>query len=134
MADERFSQFIRDFMDKDVTPLLGPIAGIDVPTYKRTLIERFSNPQMGDQLARLCMDGSSKIPKFLVPTIQTLIHEGRPLSRVATIIASWALYLQGTDEHGKPFEINDPMAERLRAAVARPSLPDSEFPWHGRNL
>lgn len=118
MADERFSQFIRDFMDKDASPLLGPIAGIDVPTYKRTLIERFSNPQMGDQLARLCMDGSSKIPKFLVPTIQTLIHEGRPLSRVATIIASWALYLQGTDEHGKPFEINDPMAERLRAAVA----------------
>ena len=117
MADDRFSRFIRSFMDEDVTPILGEISGIDVPTYKQTLIERFSNPQMGDELARLCMDGSSKIPKFLVPTVQTLVKEGRPLSRVAMIIASWALYLRGKDEQGQPHEINDPMAPRLQAAV-----------------
>lgn len=117
MADDRFSRFIRSFMDEDVTPILGEISGIDVPAYKQTLIERFSNPQMGDELARLCMDGSSKIPKFLVPTVQTLVNEGRPLSRVAMIIASWALYLRGKDEQGQPHEINDPMAPRLQAAV-----------------
>lgn len=117
MADERFSHFIRSFMDEDVTPILGEISGIDIPVYKQTLIERFSNPQMGDQLARLCMDGSSKIPKFLVPTVQTLVNEGRPLSRVAMIIASWALYLRGQDEQGQHHEINDPMAARLKSAV-----------------
>ena len=117
MADDRFSRFIRSFMDEDVTPILGEISGIDVPAYKQTLVERFSNPQMGDELARLCMDGSSKIPKFLVPTVQTLVNEGRPLSRVAMIIASWALYLRGKDEKGQPHEINDPMAPRLQAAV-----------------
>lgn len=118
MADERFNHFIRSFMDDDVTPILGEIAGIDVPAYKQTLIERFSNPQMGDQLARLCMDGSGKIPKFLVPTLQTLVTEGRPLQRVALILASWALYLRGKDEQGRVHDINDPMAGRLCAAVA----------------
>lgn len=73
----------------------------DVEAYKKILIERFSNPQMGDQLSRLCMDGSSKIPKCLIPTVQTLLAEGRSLSRVAMIIASWALYLQCKDEGGQ---------------------------------
>ncbi len=118
MADERFNQFIRSFMDDDVTPVLGEISGIDVATYKQTLIERFSNPQMGDELARLCMDGSGKIPKFLVPTVQTLVEAGRPLDRVALIVASWALYLRGKDEQGQEHDINDPMAARLHTAVA----------------
>ncbi|WP_138441290.1 mannitol dehydrogenase family protein [Marinobacter alexandrii] len=127
MADERFSQFIRSFMDEDVTPILGEISGIDVPAYKQTLIERFSNPQMGDELARLCMDGSSKIPKFLVPTVQTLVNEGRPLSRVAMIIASWALYLRGQDEKGQHHEINDPLAARLKSAVKDRANLTSDF-------
>tara|TARA_R110002096_G_scaffold238305_2_gene429776 strand:+ start:2096 stop:3571 length:1476 start_codon:yes stop_codon:yes gene_type:complete len=127
MADERFSHFIRSFMDEDVTPILGEISGIDITAYKQTLIERFSNPQMGDQLARLCMDGSSKIPKFLVPTVQTLVNEGRPLSRVAMIIASWALYLRGLDEQGQRHEINDPMAARLQSAVEDRAKLSPEF-------
>ncbi len=117
MGDPRFSRFIRDFMDKDVTPLLGDVEGIDIEVYKQTLIERFSNPQVGDQLARLCMDGSSKIPKFLLPTIHQLLKEGRNLDRVALIIASWALYLRGQDEAGELYDIQDPMAQRLRQAA-----------------
>lgn len=118
MADERFRQFIQDFMDEDVTPVLGAIPGVDIPAYKLTLIERFSNPQMGDQLARLCMDGSSKIPKFLVPTVEGLVQGGYSLSRVALVIASWALYLRGEDERGDRHEIDDPLAQRLQAAVS----------------
>ncbi len=118
MADPCFALFIRDFMDKDVTPVLGEIAGIDIEAYKQTLIERFSNPQIADQLARLCLDGSSKFPKFLIPTIQQLLDERRDLERVALIIASWALYLRGRDESGQPHEIQDPMAQRLQQAVS----------------
>lgn len=117
MADPRFAAFIRNFMDQDVTPVLGEIIGIDIEAYKQTLIERFSNRQMGDQLARLCLDGSSKIPKFLIPTIHELLQQGRSLDRVALIIASWARYLGGRDETGNSYEIQDPKAERLQSAV-----------------
>jgi mannitol 2-dehydrogenase len=122
MGDDRFVGFIRSFMNQDVTPVLGEISGIDVEAYKQTLIKRFSNPQMGDQLSRLCMDGSSKIPKFLMPTVQTLLTEGRSLSRVAMIIASWALYLRGKDEAGQQHNIADPLAVRLQQAVSDRAL------------
>ncbi|MAZ06799.1 mannitol dehydrogenase family protein [Marinobacter sp. SS8-8] len=117
MEDSRFTDFIRAFMDEDVTPILGDIPGVDLVAYKATLIDRFSNPQVGDQLARLCLDGSSKIPKFVVPTIRALIQESRSLDRVALVVASWAVYLKGRDETGQHHEIQDPLAERLQTAV-----------------
>lgn len=114
MNDTEFTCFIRNFMDLDVTPLLGDIPNVDIEDYKQTLIRRFSNQQMADQLSRLCMDGSSKVPKFLIPTIHLLLEQDRPLERVAFIIASWALYLRRQDIR----EIQDPMADRLKNSVA----------------
>lgn len=32
----------------------------------KTLLERFTNPAIGDQLSRLCLDGGSKIPGNLI--------------------------------------------------------------------
>ena len=114
MGDPDFSQLLREFMDFDVTPVIGDIPGVDIEVYKDTLIQRFSNMQMGDQLARLCMDGSSKIPKFLIPTILQLIENKRPLTRVALIIASWAFYLRQQELN----DIQDPLAEKLKRSVS----------------
>jgi len=118
MEDPLFVSFIRDFMDLDVTPGLGVIAGVDLDSYKQTLIERFSNPQISDQLQRLCLDGSSKIPKFVLPTIEKMLDDERPLQRVALILASWAHYLRGRDDNGETYAIQDPLAERLQSAVS----------------
>ena len=40
-------------MDDEVTPLLPAVPGVDLPDYKRTLLERFQNPKIRDTLARL---------------------------------------------------------------------------------
>ena len=116
MTESGFNTFIQHFMDKDVSPILDEIPGVNLEQYKQTLIQRFSNQKMADQLSRLCMDGSSKIPKFLVPTINQLIKQDRPLERVALIIASWALYINSQDLDN----IKDPMAQRLKDAVSEP--------------
>ena len=116
MNESGFNTFIQHFMDKDVSPILDEIPGVNLEQYKQTLIQRFSNQKMADQLSRLCMDGSSKIPKFLVPTINQLIKQDRPLERVALIIASWALYINSQDLDN----IKDPMAQRLKDAVSEP--------------
>ena len=51
-----FRTFIREFMDYEVTPVLGEIAGIDIEEYKDILIQRFGNPYIKDQLSRICLE------------------------------------------------------------------------------
>ncbi|MGF0336055.1 mannitol dehydrogenase family protein [Ectopseudomonas toyotomiensis] len=118
LNDPLLRRYVRAFMDLDVTPQLAPVPGIDLSTYKDTLIERFSNQAIADQLERVCSDGSSKFPKFIVPTLNRLIEDGRPLERVALVVAAWALYLKGVDENGTRYRIPDPRAEFCQALVA----------------
>ena len=104
-------------MDEDVTPQLAHVPGIDLTEYKQTLIERFSNCAIADQLERVCSDGSSKFPKFTVPTINRLIADNAELDRAALVVAAWAMYLKGVDENGTRYSIPDPRAEFCQTLV-----------------
>jgi mannitol 2-dehydrogenase len=117
MADPLFVEYIRRYMDDDVTPQLAPVPGIDLTQYKQTLIERFSNCAISDQLERVCSDGSSKFSKFTVPTINRLLAENAELDRVALVVAAWALYLKGIDENGDRYRIVDPRADFCQSLV-----------------
>jgi mannitol 2-dehydrogenase len=122
MNDPLFVRYLRAYMDLDVTPQLSPVPGIDLTDYKNTLIERFSNQAIADQLERVCSDGSSKFPKFTVPTINGLIAADRETKRAALVVAAWALYLKGVDEHGDTYSIPDPRAAFCQALVADDAL------------
>jgi len=122
MNDPLFVAYMRAYMDKDVTPQLAPVPGIDLTAYKNTLVQRFSNQAIADQLERVCSDGSSKFPKFTVPTINRLIADGAELKRAALVVAAWALYLKGVDETGQTYAIPDPRAEFCQALVADDEL------------
>ena len=37
--------------------------------YFQLIERRFSNPKIGDTIRRLCLDGSNRQPKFIIPTI-----------------------------------------------------------------
>lgn len=117
MADPLFVEYIRRYMDEDVTPQLAQAPGIDFTQYKQTLIDRFSNCAIADQLERVCSDGSSKFPKFTVPTINRLIDDSAELDRAALVVAAWALYLRGVDENGTSYQIPDPRAEFCQSLV-----------------
>ena len=76
--DPLFAEFLLAYMDREATPTLPPVPGIDLHAYKRQLIERFSNPQVRDTVARLCAESSDRIPKWLLPVIRhNLEHDGR---------------------------------------------------------
>ncbi|MBP5077992.1 mannitol dehydrogenase family protein [Pseudomonas chlororaphis] len=122
MADPLFVAYMRAYMDQDVTPQLAPVPGIDLGDYKNTLVARFSNRAIADQLERVCSDGSSKLPKFSVPTINRLIADGRDTERTALVLAAWALYLKGVDENGDTYAIPDPRAGFCQALVADDAL------------
>ncbi len=97
-------------MDEEVTPILAEVPGVDLATYKKTLVERFSNPAIKDQVSRICMDGSAKIPKFILPTIREQLQRGGPTRRASLVIASWCRAMAGTDDQGAKIEVQDPMA------------------------
>ena len=124
IADPLFREFVLNFMDEEVTPILAEVPGVDLATYKKTLVERFSNPAIKDQVSRICMDGSAKIPKFILPTIREQLRRGGPTRRASLVIASWCRAMAGTDDQGAKIEVQDPMAgvlsERARAAGRDP--------------
>ena len=122
MNDPLFVRYMRAYMDLDVTPQLAPVPGIDLSDYKDTLVARFSNQAIADQLERVCSDGSSKFPKFTIPTINRLIADGRETRRAALVVAAWALYLKGVDENGDTYTIPDPRAAFCQALVVDDEL------------
>jgi mannitol 2-dehydrogenase len=117
--DPLFAQFLLDYMDKEATPTLEPVPGVDLANYKHTLIERFSNEHVRDTLARLCAESSDRIPKWLVPVIRINLERGGEIARSAAIVASWARYAEGADEQGNPIDVVDRLKDKLMAAAAR---------------
>jgi mannitol 2-dehydrogenase len=115
MGDDLFRTFIARMMDDEVTALLPPVPGIDLTHYKRTLLERFANPKIGDTLARICTDGSDRMPKFLLPSLAEALSAGRPHRLLVLAVAGWFRYLRGEDEQGRKIAIVDPLADDLRA-------------------
>jgi mannitol 2-dehydrogenase len=92
---------------------------VDLPAYKRTLIERFANPHIRDTIARLCAQSSDRIPKFLLPVIRHQLASGGEMRRSAAVVASWARYAEGIDEQGEPIEVVDRLADSLTRAARR---------------
>jgi mannitol 2-dehydrogenase len=112
--DQLFAKFLRDFMDKEVTPVLDEVPGIDLDTYKESLLERFGNSRIKDRVARICLQSSAKIPKFLLPTVREQLKAGGPVECSALVIAAWCRYCEGFDEAGNKYPIEDEMKDILQ--------------------
>ncbi|HUS68942.1 MAG TPA: mannitol dehydrogenase family protein [Kofleriaceae bacterium] len=115
IADPDFARYIRALMAEEVVPLLPPVPGIDLGRYCETLIERFGNPTIADQVARICMDGSGKLPVFILPSIREQLARGGSLRRLSLCVAAWCRYLAGEDEQGRAYQVDDPLAAELQA-------------------
>jgi mannitol 2-dehydrogenase len=107
--DQIFAKLLRNFMDKEVTPVLDEVPGINLDTYKNSLFERFGNFQIKDTVARICLQSSAKIPKFILPTIREQLEAGGPIECSALVIAAWCRYNEGFDEAGNKYPIEDEM-------------------------
>ncbi len=112
MADPLIRQFLDAFLRIESAPVLADVPGIDIDAYIQSLVERFSNPEIGDQINRLCLDGSAKFPKFLLPTIRAQVENSGPIELASLALAGWCEYLRGTTENGNAIEIaSDPLLD-----------------------
>jgi mannitol 2-dehydrogenase len=117
--DELFATFLLAYMDREGTPTLEPVPGIDLDEYKHNLIARFSNAGVRDTVARLCAESSDRIPKWLLPVVRHNLASGGEIHRSAAVVASWARYAEGVDEQGRPIEVVDRLKDTLMAAARR---------------
>lgn len=123
MQDRLYLAFIREFME-EITPVVPLIPGTSLPEYKATLIARFSNPTINDQVTRICSEGSAKMPKWVLPSIAELLDRRAPTWLLSLVIASWIFYLgREQDEQGNPMQIIDARANEL-SAICRNAIAD----------
>lgn len=126
MKDNDIVDFIREFMDKDSSPYVPAPKGINLTTYKQTLIERFSNQAVSDQVSRLCFDGISKFPVYIMPITAKMIKDGKDLTRIAFLIASYSHYLKyNSDDNGDTFTVAEPwLTTKDEAIIASNEIQD----------
>lgn len=116
-TDPLITQLLRRYWSEEALPTVGQVPGIDLGAYTETLLERFRNPAIRDTLARLAMDASERIPKFVLPVVRDRMDAGGSVAWSAAIIASWARYAEGIDEQGQPIDIVDSRRDRLMASA-----------------
>jgi mannitol 2-dehydrogenase len=111
--DPLFADFLLTYMRREATPTLEAVPGVDLARYQLQLIERFSNAQVRDTVARLCAESSDRIPKWLLPVIRHNLGTGGEILRATAVVASWARYAEGVDERGEPIEVVDQLKDTL---------------------
>ncbi|UFH53737.1 hypothetical protein [Spirosoma sp. KNUC1025] len=105
MNDHLFSDYISAFIDQDV---FAPV-DIDLDDYKSKLLSHFANPDVSDPLARLCFDGASKLPAFVLPTLREQLAKNGDVHRLAFLIAAYGHYLTvNKDDKRVAYEVDEP--------------------------
>lgn len=126
MNDPLVANFVRAYMDYDITPTVPHVPEINLDEYKDKLIERFSNPAISDQVQRLAEDGSQKIPNAILPCITMQLEKGHSTKFSSLALAGWFRYLTAVDESLEPIEITDPLSSKLIFAAKL----DTDTPRH----
>lgn len=108
---------IRSFLQKvekeEIIPVVPPVPDADLGSYFNKIVERFANPKIGDTIRRLCLDGSNRQPKFIIPSIIDRLEKGAGITGLTLESALWCRYCYGKTESGKITEPNDPNWDRL---------------------
>lgn len=114
MADPQIEAWLRALETREIIPTLKPIPGVDYGQYLELIVSRFANPEIGDTIPRLCLDGSNRQPKFILPTLQDALNDDGAIEGLAQEVAFWCRYCERVDEAGNEIAPNDDNHDALR--------------------
>ena len=124
MAEPLISAFLDKVEREEIIPIVPPVPNTDLAAYYTLIRDRFSNPEVADTERRLCLDGSNRQPKFIIPSIADNLARGHLPRGLILESALWCRYCMGMTDGGVVIEPNDPNWDRLqrsaRAASADP--------------
>ena len=99
-----------DYVTDDTIPVLDTPehpCPIDLARYRDVVLDRFGNPAIRDTNQRVAMDGFSKIPGFIAPTVRERLAAGATIDSVAMLPALFLAYLQVWHRGGLPYTYQD---------------------------
>jgi mannitol 2-dehydrogenase len=132
MAVPAIQTFLEALLYREALPTLDAIPGHPREDYVASVLERFSNGGVRDQIARLCIDGSAKFPTFLVPTIVRQLELDGLIECGAIALAGWARYLGVVDPAEQALDAGGDAARQYGAAALSDPLAfldyDAVFP------
>jgi D-arabinitol 4-dehydrogenase len=104
--DARIRRLAYDYATDDVIPVLEP-SPIDLDDYRDVVLERFGNPALCDTNQRVAMDGFSKIPGFIAPTVRERLARGESIEAVAMLPALFLACLRHWHDGRLPYAYED---------------------------
>jgi mannitol 2-dehydrogenase len=123
MARPEIRGYLDELLYREAVPSLDEIPGHPREDYVVSVLERFANTGIRDQIARLCIDGTAKFPTFLVPTIVHQLRHDGPIRCAAVALAGWARYLATVPVLEQAFDASGDIARRhARRALRDPVL------------
>jgi D-arabinitol 4-dehydrogenase len=99
-----------EYVTDDAIPCLSPPehpSPIDLAAYRDVVLERFGNPAIRDSNQRVAMDGFSKIPGFIAPTVRERLANGASIASVAMLPALFLAFLQRWHGGRVPYDYHD---------------------------
>lgn len=126
MAHPLILGFLNKVETEEIIPYVPPVPDTVIPDYYKLIVQRFSNPEIADTERRLCLDGSNRQPKFIVPSIRDALAAGGSITGLALVSALWCRYCAGTQDDGTEIPPNDPNWDMLQpmalSARVKPQL------------
>ncbi|UMB61219.1 mannitol dehydrogenase family protein [Lutibacter sp. A80] len=107
--NNEIKKFLTNYMNIEVTPTLAGLEGVNLDEYKQSLLQRFGNIYIKDQIDRICSESSAKFPIFILPTVHKQLEKNGSVEFASFVVAAWAIYSLGKNENGKPLLIKDAM-------------------------
>ncbi|VTU30646.1 Polyol:NADP oxidoreductase [Variovorax sp. PBL-H6] len=111
-------QMAFDYVTHDVIPCLnrgGHPSPVDLPAYRDVVLERFGNPAIRDTNQRVAMDGFSKIPGFIAPTVRERLAHGESIHSVAMLPALFLAFLRRWHQGTLPYTYQDQGMDKATA-------------------
>lgn len=115
MADPLVKAFLDKVERTEVVPHVPPVPDTNIGDYLSLIVSRFSNPRIADTTARLCLDGSNRQPKFIVPSLRDNLAAGTVPEGLVLLSALWCRYCAGVTDSGVVIPPNDPDWDALQA-------------------
>jgi len=108
--EARIRRFAYDYATDDTIPALDRPehpSPIDLAAYRDVVLDRFGNPDIEDTNQRVAMDGFSKIPGFIRPTIAERLSRNESIASVAMLPALFLAYLERWHRGEIPYTYQD---------------------------
>ena len=118
LRDPTLNAFFDDLTTKEIVPSLDPRTPVNLDAYRDSVKRRFLNRSIADRISRIAMDGVSKFPLFLLPTIRACFARGVVPQSALKSVASWYVFLRRLEAGRLEFDYVDPKLPMIRPLLA----------------